>query len=80
MFPEIEVVAALLLVPLSHQQQHEPVAEALAHRAQQGPVRAPAQVADRDSDDVAALRRRERVGGQRDGDRAPAGQAGHVLR
>ena len=54
------------------EQQHEPVAEALADRAQQRPVGAPAEVADRDGDDVAALRRREGVGGERHGDRARA--------
>ena len=67
---EVGVVPALLLVPLADEQQHEPVAEALADRAQQRPVGAPAEVADRDGDDVAALRRREGVGGERHGDRA----------
>ena len=72
---EVRVVAALLLVPLADEQQHEPVAEALADRAQQRPVGAPAEVADRDGDDVAALRRREGVGGERHGDRAAPGDA-----
>ena len=72
---EVGVVLALLLVPFADEQQHEPIAEALAHRAQQRPVGAPAEVADRDGDDVAALRRGERVGGQRHGDRPPAGGA-----
>ena len=50
---------------VADEQQHEPVAEALADRAQQRPVGAPAEVAERDGDDVAALRRREGVGGER---------------
>jgi hypothetical protein len=72
---EVGIVLALLVVPGADEQQHEPVAEALAHEAQQRPVGPPAEVADRDRDDVAAVRRGERVGGERHGDRAPAGEA-----
>ena len=62
----------LLLVPGADQQQHE-LRHPLRDRAQQRPVGAVAEVAERDRDDgLARRRRREGVGGERDEQRLAA--------
>ena len=73
---EVRVTLALVLVPCADEQEDEPVAQPVGDLAQQRPVGAPAEMAERDRDDRAALRGRvgrgERVRGQADERRAAA--------
>ena len=70
---EVRVAVGLVLVHGADHERDEVVAQALADGAQQRPVGAAAEVPERDGDDAAALRCRERVRRHRDERRVAAG-------